>query len=104
VILGDLLPLFAEEIEGLLVKKGERGLAAQIHDLKIIDRCRCPHDYCGSFYTQPKPKGALGKGHRKVEVQPESGIIIFDVIDGRILQINVLFREKVRKVLRAAIL
>lgn len=102
--LGDLLPLFAEEIEGLLEAKGEKGLAAQIRDLRIVDRCRCPHDYCGSFYTQPKPRGPLGQGHRRVEVDPVTGIVIFDVVDGRILQINVLFRDKVRKILHAAIL
>jgi len=33
-----------------------------------------------------------------------TGIVIFDVVDGRILQINVLFRDKVRKILHAAIL
>ena len=98
-----ILPGFAAELEQLLRDQGEAKLAAQISELKIVDRCRCGDDFCASFYTQPKPKGAYGSGHRCVELEPAEGMLILDLVDDRIAQIEVLNRDDIRKMLLAAL-
>jgi hypothetical protein len=55
----DILPQFANELEQLLKTRHEFALAAQVKDPKIVSRCDCGDDFCGSFYTQPKPAGPM---------------------------------------------
>jgi len=60
-------------------------LAAQVSGLKIVDRCRCGDDFCASFCTERKPQGAYGAGHRCVELEPETGWLILDVVADKIV-------------------
>ncbi|WP_433967619.1 hypothetical protein [Tunturiibacter gelidiferens] len=99
-LLNEILPIFAKEIEELLNKRNEPKLAAQIISLAIVDRCKCGEDFCGAFYVEPKPAGAYGPGHRNVELEPESGMIILDVVNDRIMQIEVLYRDEVRRAIQ----
>lgn len=97
-LLADALPEFAAELRQLLVEKGESELAAQVPTLAIHDRCRCRDDICcGTFYTQPRPDGAYGPGHRNVALTPGEGMLILDVVDGVIMCVEVLDREDVRE-------
>src|SRR5512132_3575336 len=57
-LLTDVLPGLAQELQQLLTEHDEPALAAQVPDLRIIDRCRCDDDFCATFYVRPKPKGA----------------------------------------------
>jgi hypothetical protein len=101
LLLVEVLPSLANEIEALLKKANEPELSAQVIDLRIVERCSCEDDFCASFYTQPKPSGSYGPGHRNVELEPEDGILILDVVSSRIMQIEVLYREDIRKAIRA---
>ena len=103
LLLNEVLPILAKEIEELLNRRNEPELAAQITSLTIVDRCRCGEDFCSAFYVEPKPAGAYGPGHRNVELEPDSGMIILDVVNDRIMQVEVLYRDEVRRAIQAAI-
>lgn len=101
--LRDALPNLAEELETLLAAADRPDLTQQVSELKIVERCRCGDDFCATFYTQPKPHGAYGAGHENVELEPESGMIILDVVRGSIACVEVLNRDDVRRTLNAAL-
>jgi hypothetical protein len=95
-LLVEAMPAFARELEALLANQGDSELATQVKDLRIVDRCRCGDDFCATFYTQSKPKGGYGSGHKCVEVAPEKGMIILDVVRGQIMKVEVLYRDEIR--------
>ena len=97
MLLTEILPAFAVELEHLLRKEGEVDLAAQVPELVIVDRCRCGDDFCASFYTEAKPKRAYGPGHRCCELEPSEGMLILDIVAERIVHIEVLNRSEVRE-------
>jgi hypothetical protein len=101
--LNEVLPLLSQELEQLLKDAGEANLASQVSGLRILDRCRCGDDFCASFYTQPKPHGAYGPGHRNVLLEPAKGMLILDVVDGVIVQVEILHRDDIRQTLLAAL-
>ncbi len=103
LFLADMLPSFATELQKLLEEKGEPQLAAQVPRLTIFDRCRCGDDFCGTFYTQPKPQGSFGPGHRNVALTPDDGMLILDVVGEAIACVEVLDRDEVRQKLQAAL-
>ena len=98
-LLTDILPEFATELRNLLTEQEEPELAAQLPTLAIYDRCRCKDDFCcGTFYTQRKPEGGYGPGHRSVRLIPEEGtLLILDVVAGEIMCVEVLDRADVRR-------
>jgi len=97
LLLTDTLPAFAAELRQLLVQQGEPELASQVPTLAIFDRCRCGDDFCTTFYTQPKPEGGYGPGHRNVRLMPEEGMLILDVVSEKIAAVEVLYRDEVRQ-------
>ena len=99
LLLADTLPAFSAELRQLLEEQGEPVLAAQVPGLMILDRCRCGDDFCATFYTQPKPEGGFGHGHRNVRLMPEDGMLILDVVAGEIACVEVLDREDIRQIL-----
>jgi hypothetical protein len=103
MLLTQILPQFAVELEQLLSKQGEAELAAQVRRLVIVDRCRCGDDFCASFYTQPKPEGAYTPGHRCIDLKPAKGMLILDLVADRIAHVEVLYRDDIRKTLLAAL-
>ncbi len=102
MLLIDILPQLARELELLLKKQGELDLAAQVSTLTILDRCRCGDDFCSSLYTQPKPEGRYGPDHRSFDLDAEKGMIILDVVSGLIAHVEILNREDVPRPLVAA--
>lgn len=103
MLLTDVLPKLADELEQLLKKHGESELAAQVPTLAIVERCRCRDDFCSSFYTRPKPEGAYGPDHRSLDLDAERGMVIINVVLGLIAHVEVLNRDDVRKPLIAAL-
>jgi hypothetical protein len=101
MLLTETLPEFAQELCGLLqAQKPE--LAPQVPVLEIVEGCCCGDDFCASFYTQPKPKGAYGPGHETLLlVTGPPGMLMLDVVDGLISFIEVLYRPDVRRKLIA---
>ena len=96
MLLIESLPDLSRELTELLIASGEPSLAAQIHDLEIVTRCGCSDDFCASFYTAPKPVGTYGPKHRNLELEPSKGMIILDLVDDRIVHVEVLYRDDVR--------
>lgn len=95
--LAEMFPALSEELQQLLAQQGEVGLAAQVPELSVIERCRCGDDFCGMFYVLPKPAGAYGPGHRNVPLEPERGMPILDVVNDEIAAVEVLHRGEVRQ-------
>jgi hypothetical protein len=65
--------------------------------LRIFERCDCGDDFCSTFYTQPKPEGAYGLGHRNVVLAPDDGMVILDVVVDEIACVEILDRDDVRE-------
>jgi hypothetical protein len=100
-LLADTLPPLSQELGRLLEEKGQLKLAHQVPGLRIVDRCRCGDDFCASFYTQPKPPGAYGPGHFSLELEPNEGMLILDIVDGVIAHVEILNRDDIRQKLLA---
>ena len=103
LLLVETLPELAQELEELLIQATEPALAAQIHTLTIVDRCRCGDDFCATLYTEPRPQGAYGPNHRNIELNASEGMIILDVVGSKIACVEVLYRDEIRKALHSAL-
>ena len=100
-LLLDALPDLADELSTLLNQGGATELATQVPFLRLVDRCRCGDDFCATLYTAPKPNGAYGPNHESMPLNPSSGHLILDLVDRKIVCIEILFRENLRtRVLR----
>ena len=99
----DVLPELVRELQALLRNHGESELAIQVQELRIVDRCRCGDDFCGTFYAQPRPKDAWGASHRNVSLSPEKGMLILDVVDGKIACVEALYRDDIRQAVHRAV-
>lgn len=97
LLLSDVLPALAVELEVLLRIENEPELADQVASLEMIDRCRCGDDFCATFYTVQKPNGAWGKNHCTLPLEPENGMIIIDILNGKIAEVEILFRDEIRE-------
>ena len=95
-LLQDTLPDLVDELTTLLRSQNERDLAEQVPLLRLVDRCRCGDDFCATLYTVPKPKGAYGPNHESISLNPSSGHLILDLVDRKIVCIEILFREDLR--------
>jgi hypothetical protein len=95
-LLQDSLPDLADELTSLLRKKNEKDLLEQVPLLRLVDRCRCGDDFCATLYTASKPKGAYGPNHESICLNPSSGQFILDLVDRKIMCIEILFREDLR--------
>jgi len=101
LLLTEIFPKLALDLEQLLKKQGEVELAAQVSQLKVVDRCRCGDNFCSSFYTQPKPEGGYGPGHRCLDLDAAEGMLVLDVVAGTIAHVEVLNRYEIRQKLIA---
>ena len=96
-LLQETLPDLADELTVLLRNRNERDLAEQIPHLRLVDRCRCGDDFCATLYTAPRPKGAYGPTHESLPLNLSSGQLILDLVHGKIVCIEILFRDDLRK-------
>ena len=96
LLLQDALPDLTDELARLLRKNNENDLVKQIPRLRLVDRCRCGDDFCATLYTAPKPKGAYGPNHESISLNPSSGQLILDLLERKIVCIEILFREDFR--------
>jgi hypothetical protein len=98
-LLRDVAPELSSELRLLLVARSEPALAAQVDDLSIVERCRCGDDFCASFYTAP-PQGIV---NFTVALDPAVGMLNVDVIKGRSVFLEVLYRDDVKAKIDAAV-
>ena len=89
-----VLPDFTAELQRLLLEEGEAALAASVASLRFHEWCACGDDFCQGFYTEPKPSGAYGPGHRMVCLlgEGDNAMINLDLIDNDIMYVEVLAR------------
>jgi hypothetical protein len=87
----DSLPEFSDELRSLSLQFAHPEIADQIPSLSVVDRCRCGDDFCGTFYTAPKPTGSYVPRHENLELPAKEGMIILDSVDGRIQCVEVLY-------------
>ncbi|MGW0247791.1 hypothetical protein ACWDYH_14275 [Nocardia goodfellowii] len=86
-----IFPDLARELVALLEAEGEHELACSARDLRLVGTCGCGTDGCRSFRTGTHPAGQpYGPGHRTVSLSPEVGMLILDVVDERIMYVEVL--------------
>ncbi|HEX8920747.1 MAG TPA: hypothetical protein VF766_04685 [Pyrinomonadaceae bacterium] len=95
-LLREAMPELAGELESLLRKNEEAELARQVAGLRIIDRCRCGDDFCATIYAAPKPRAAWGAGHETIALDPDEGYMNVDLLNGNIVEVEVLFRDEIR--------
>jgi hypothetical protein len=100
-LLSEVLPTLVEELRELLAQEGQDELSEQLADLRIVDWCRCGDEFCSMMYAVPRRQDPWGPGHRHLALNPSRGIIVLDVVDGRIVAIEVLYRPEVRERLLA---
>ena len=89
-----MAPKLADALEQLLGKKGEGLLAEQVRDLRVAGAQL--HGHGSNYYTEPRPDGPWGQGHRTIELL--SGHLFVDVLDSRIVMIEVLHRQFLKMV------
>ncbi|MFG3342267.1 hypothetical protein [Glycomyces sp. NPDC048151] len=92
----EVYPELVAELARLLEDEGERFLAILAHDLRIVAECGCGSDTCQSFHTSGDfpPGTKYGPGHRNVMLDPEEGMLILDVVEERIVYVEVLDRAR----------
>ncbi|RKN44994.1 hypothetical protein D7294_07805 [Streptomyces hoynatensis] len=94
----EVFPEPAAELIFLLEAEGEPELAASVHDLRLVGECGCRDDFCQSIRTSDQPRGQpYGSGHRNVSLSPAEGMLILDVVDERIVYVEILFRPPMRR-------
>jgi hypothetical protein len=93
--LREVLPGLASELEVLLRSDEESKLADQIDSLVVVDRCRCDIDSFATIYNVSKPEGAWGPTHRNIVLDVPEGMTVVDVLDERIVCIEILDRDEI---------
>ncbi len=102
-LLIDAIPELAEELEILLGKSEFSDVVNQVAGLRIVDRCQCGENSCATFYATARPNGAWGVGHENVSLDTENGFLILDLVNRKIVCVEVLdnklIKQKLDKVL-----
>ncbi len=99
----DIAPEFAEELAALLLAEGEPALAEQVLAAEVVARCHCGDDFCASFYTAAPPAGSYGPRLENLPLDPKAGMAILDVVDGRLMKVEVLYNDAFRRALDVAV-
>jgi hypothetical protein len=98
MLVRNVLPELADELEAALREAGRPDLAEQIPSLRIAALCACEVEGCGSFYTDRPIKRWFRRGK-----QVAAGDLVVDTIDGEIVFVEVLGRPEVRVALGAEV-
>ncbi|MGW3201214.1 hypothetical protein ACWDBD_43050 [Streptomyces sp. NPDC001118] len=94
----DVFPDLVNELATLLEEEGECELAISVRDVRVFGECGCGDDFCQSIRTADHPQGQpFGPGHRCVPLLPSKGMLVLDVVDGRIMYIEVLDRPPMHR-------
>ncbi|GAA1346977.1 hypothetical protein [Saccharothrix algeriensis] len=85
----DVHPELVAEPAALLAGRGEHDPA----DLPLVAGCGCGDDFCRSLRTSDHPEGVpYGPGRRSVPLESSRGVVVLDVVDERIVHVEVLVR------------
>jgi hypothetical protein len=97
MLVSEAFPEFSKELQGLLLDEEEAELAEQVPDLNILNRCRCGDDFCATMYMSKGKRSSYQLDYRNVSLHPKTGMIVLGIIEGKIIGIEVLFRDDIRK-------
>ena len=92
----DVYPAFSAKLVSALEADGEHELAIFAGELRIVAPCHCNGENCQSFYTAPPPNGPYGAGHRNVMPDFDTGMVVLDVVHGRIMFVEILDQPPLR--------
>ncbi|KDN88024.1 hypothetical protein [Kitasatospora cheerisanensis] len=93
----DVFPDLVAELTELLEHQDEPELAATVAELRLVADCGCGDAFCQSFRTVPHPPGRpYGPGHRSLPLFAEEGMVVLDVVDGRIMYVELVDRPPLR--------
>ncbi|WP_216858223.1 hypothetical protein [Actinomadura verrucosospora] len=93
----EVFPELVTELVALLEEEGEPELAVCAWDLRLVADCGCGDDFCQSFETELHPRGQpYGPGHRCIALAPAKGMLNLDVVNGRIMYVEVIDRPPLR--------
>lgn len=95
----ELFPGFVTELEQLVLNSAHPELSFQIRSLPVVARCLCRSKNCAHFYTEKPAATGYGTGHWTLELNPKRGLIVLDLIEYRIVSIEVLDRSDVKHIL-----
>ncbi|MFJ9941187.1 hypothetical protein [Streptomyces erythrochromogenes] len=99
----DVFPDLTAELVRLLEEEGERDLVVCALDLRLVAECDCGDGFCQSFQTHDHPPGRpYGPGHRMVCLIPERGMLNLDVVDHRIVYVEIIDRPAMRRAVAGA--
>ena len=94
----EVFPELVAELVRLLEEEGEHWLAICVWDVRMVGECGCGDGFCQSIRTVDRPRGQpYGPGYRCVPLVPAQGDLILDVVDGRIMYIEILSRPPMRR-------
>ncbi|MEV6210217.1 hypothetical protein [Kitasatospora sp. NPDC051914] len=97
-LLREVFPDLVTELAALLEEEGERALAVAVQDVRLVAECGCGDDFCQSLRTADHPAGQpYGPGHRCIPLLPEQGMLVLDVVDDRIMYVEILDRPPVQR-------
>ncbi|MFE5536514.1 hypothetical protein [Streptomyces sp. NPDC056492] len=97
-LLREVFPSLTAELVSLLEQEDEPDLAVVARDLRILADCGCGDDFCQSIRTAPHPRGTpYGPDYRCVPLPADDGYLVLDVVGGRIVYVEVLYRPEFRR-------
>jgi hypothetical protein len=98
-VLTEVAPAFALELEGLLRRKGQAGLAASVGDLRVVELCPCGDPECSSFYVASSfVVRWRWRGHGEtLKLLATRGTVSIDLIDREIVLVEALDRPDLAK-------
>ncbi|MFF2625257.1 hypothetical protein ACFVUN_05720 [Kitasatospora griseola] len=100
-LLRDVFPELVDELAALLDAEGEPELASGASELPLVAQCDCGDDFCQSLRTAPHSPGRpYGPGHRCLPLPATSGTVVLDVVDDRIMYVELIDRPPLRDVRR----
>ncbi|WP_404870603.1 hypothetical protein ACI1MP_36040 [Kitasatospora griseola] len=96
-LLRDVFPELVDELAALLEAEGEPELASGASELRLVAQCDCGDDFCQSLRTAPHSAGRpYGPGHRCLPLPATSGTVVLDVVDDRIMYVELIDRPPLR--------
>jgi hypothetical protein len=97
---GTVFPDFLRELETMVRAVGRVDLVAQLQELPVLSRCTCGDSNRAHFYTWSK-RTSLGGQHEDILLPSRSGLVVLDVLHGRVMAVEILDRPDVKRVLDA---
>jgi len=95
---GDLFVEFFPELSTLIQTAGHAHLIEELRRAPVASRCNCGDAACAHFYTSAWPR-AGHRSHENIALPSQSGMVILDVFEGRVVAVEVLDRPDVKQVL-----